>query len=81
MNTAFRMVCTFGGAFIAGVVLLAAPIPQAAAQAAFVGPVPRPTCQPGDRTETGLDGQLTTAERASGASKKPYNCNLEVVGE
>jgi hypothetical protein len=47
----------------------------------FLGPVPKPTCQPGDRTETGLDGQTTNAERMSGASTQPYNCNLEVVGQ
>lgn len=54
---------------------------RAHAQTPFLGPVPAPTCQPGDRTEKGVDGQLTTAERASGASTKPYNCNLKIVGE
>ena len=81
MNAAFRTTLTFGLSIIAGVLLLGARTPQATAQAAFLGPVPRPTCQPGDRTETGVDGQLTTAERASGASKKPYACNLKVIGE
>ena len=47
----------------------------------FLGPVPKPTCSPGDRTETGLDGQSTLAERASGATTRPYNCNLVVVGQ
>src|ERR1700679_2651076 len=47
----------------------------------FLGAVPPPTCSPGDRTETGLDGQSTLAERASGATTIPYNCNLEVVGQ
>ena len=28
-----------------------------------------------------MDGQLTAAERASGASTKPFNCNLAIVGE
>jgi hypothetical protein len=41
----------------------------------------KPTCGPADRTETGLDGQLTLAERMSGASTQPYNYNLEVVGQ
>jgi hypothetical protein len=65
------------------VAALAAPSPRAAAAPAgvFPGPVPPPLCQPGDRTEKGVDGQLTAAERASGASKRPYNCNLAIVGE
>jgi hypothetical protein len=47
----------------------------------FLGPLPPPHCAPGDRTENGVDGQLTLQERESGASKKPFNCNLVVVGE
>lgn len=47
----------------------------------FLGPVPPPVCQPEDRTEQGVDGQLTAGERASGASTRPYNCNLAIVGE
>lgn len=68
-------------------VLLAAALAAAGLHAAraqsrpFLGPVPAPVCQPGDRAETGLDGQLTRAERASGASARPYNCNLAIVGE
>ena len=62
--------------------ILAATMPtQARVQASFMGPVPAPHCQPGDRTEQGVDGQLTIVERTSGASKKPYNCNLAIVGE
>ena len=47
----------------------------------FLGPLPPPDCQSGDRTEKGVDGQLTAAERASGASTRPFNCNLAIVGE
>src|SRR5215469_16530550 len=62
--------------------LAAASPPAATAQASpFLGPVPPPVCQPEDRTETGVDGQLTAGERASGASTRPYNCNLAIVGE
>lgn len=50
-------------------------------QQPWVTPVPKANCQPGDRTETGLQGQLTLAERANGDSLLPYNCNLETVGQ
>ena len=66
---------------VAALALLSARPPRAQAHAAFLGPLAKPTCQPGDRTEGGVDGQLTRAERASGASKRPYNCNLTIVGE
>jgi len=65
----------------AALALSASPQSAAARTSPFLGPVPPPTCQPGDRTETGVDGQLTKAERDSGASTKPYNCNLAIVGE
>src|SRR5436309_52555 len=53
------------------------------AQAAtpWTGIMPRADCAPTDRVETGLQGQTTIAERQSGASKTPYNCNLELVGQ
>ena len=69
---------------VVGALLLSASIPipaQAKGRTPFLGPVPKPVCQPGDRTEGGVDGQLTLAERTSGASKRPYNCNLSIVGE
>jgi hypothetical protein len=66
---------------LCGVVALSAIPGKARAQAPFLGPVPAPVCQPDDRTEAGLDGQLTAAQRSSGASTRPYNCNLAVVGE
>jgi hypothetical protein len=47
----------------------------------WTGPVPKAKCGPHDRVETGLQGQLTLAERQSGASLEPYNCNLELVGQ
>ena len=81
MLNRFRIAQSFGLSLIVGVLLLSARPPAAEARAPFLGAVPTPTCQPGDRTETGLDGQLTAAERASGASQRPYNCNLKIVGE
>jgi hypothetical protein len=82
MLDANRMGQSFGLSLVAGALMLSAAIPvNVMAQTPFLGPVPTPACQSGDRTETGVDGQLTTAERASGASIRPYNCNLAIVGE
>src|SRR6188472_4093069 len=47
----------------------------------WMKPVPRATCGPKDRGETGLQGQTTLAERMTGASERAYNCNLELVGQ
>ena len=46
-----------------------------------MGPVPKAQCGPSDRTESGLQGQTTSKERASGDSERGYNCNLELVGQ
>jgi uncharacterized protein (TIGR03382 family) len=41
--------------------------------------VPKATCGPKDRPETGLQGQTSNAERANGAAEQGFNCNLELV--
>ena len=46
-----------------------------------MGPVPKAQCGPSDRTESGLQGQTTSEERASGDSQRGYSCNLELVGQ
>ena len=46
-----------------------------------MGPVPRAECGPSSRTESGLQGQTTSKERASGDSQRGYACNLELVGQ
>src|SRR5207237_7535280 len=46
-----------------------------------MGPVPKAQCGPSDRIESGLQGQTTSAERASGDSERGYHCNLELVGQ
>ena len=46
-----------------------------------MGPVPKAQCGPSDRTESGLQGQTTSQERASGGSELGYNCNLARVGQ
>jgi hypothetical protein len=45
------------------------------------GAVPKAQCGPGDRTESGLQGQTTVQERFSGDSELGYNCNLQLVGQ
>jgi hypothetical protein len=63
--------------------LFSVPIASAAAadSSAFEGPVPRPeACAPGDRPETGIQGEVPIADRRSGRSKEGYNCNLALVG-
>jgi hypothetical protein len=37
-------------------------------------------CGPGDRPESGLQGQTTLADMASGRSQDPYRCGLQIVG-
>jgi hypothetical protein len=46
-----------------------------------MGPVPKAQCGPSDRAESGLQGQTTSDERASGDSELGYNCNLALVGQ
>ena len=46
-----------------------------------MGPVPKAQCGRSDWTESGLQGQTTSWERASGDSERGYNCNLELVGQ
>ncbi len=46
----------------------------------FSGPVPRAVCGPGDRPETGLQGEVTLEDRTSGAVYDGFKCNLDLVG-
>ena len=43
--------------------------------------VPKAQCGPGDRTESGLQGQTTLAERMGGSAARGLNCNLELIGQ
>ena len=54
--------------------------PTQTAPGAFEGPVPRATCGPGSRPETGLQGEVPNDDRDSGRSSQGYTCNVEVVG-
>ena len=49
--------------------------------APWTGPVPKAHCGPHDRTESGLQGSTTLAERFGGAAAQGFNCNLELVGQ
>ena len=44
------------------------------------GATPEAECGPGSRPETGVQGQVTKADRDSGRSEDGYICNLEVLG-
>jgi hypothetical protein len=55
--------------------------PQPREAAPWTSPVPKASCGPKDRVETGLQGQTPLADRMTGASEKSYNCNLDLVGQ
>ena len=74
----FSMVLLLAGVIDAPMATVAVP---AFAANPWLGPVPTATCGPGSRTETGLQGSTTLAERYSGASAQSYHCNLELVGQ
>ena len=42
---------------------------------------PAASCRPGDRVETGLQGEVTLEDRASGRSTQGYACNIDLVGQ
>lgn len=42
--------------------------------------VPKAQCGPGSRPETGLQGQVSLADRLSGRSGQGYQCNMERIG-
>ena len=39
------------------------------------------SCRPGDRVETGLQGEVTLEDRDSGRSARGYACNVDLVGQ
>lgn len=43
--------------------------------------VPTAHCGAGSSPETGMQGQVSLADRQSGRSQQGYNCNLELVGQ
>jgi hypothetical protein len=47
----------------------------------LAGSVPKASCGRGDHIESGLQGQTTPEERASGDSERAYGCNLALVSQ
>src|SRR5258708_34210762 len=47
----------------------------------WMGPVRKAQCGPSDRTESGLQGQTASEERAGGDSDLGDNCNLKLLGQ
>lgn len=43
--------------------------------------VPPASCRPGDRIETGLQGEVPLADRDSRRSAEGYTCNIDLVGQ
>jgi hypothetical protein len=52
-------------------------LPSEAAAPTTAAGVP---CSPGDRPETGVQGQVPLVDQLSGRSKEGYSCNLRMVG-
>src|SRR5215475_2813079 len=71
---AIAAVALLGLLLSTSILLAADPIPG-------MGPVPKADCGPSDRTEGGLQGQVTPEERFSGDSELGYNCNLKLLGQ
>jgi hypothetical protein len=47
-----------------------------------IGPVAtKAKCGPKDRVESGVQGQITLAERHAAGKFQPYNCNLTLIGQ
>ena len=83
-----RSAQTRSAGLLAAAALLVAPLPgQAlgseraprAPHAAAGSPAPA-TCSPGDRPETGLQGEVPLGDQLTGRSQQGYTCNLRRVG-
>lgn len=76
----FSRIVIFAPPLAAATLLLSSGQASADEQEPWSGAVPRAVCGPGDRPETGLQGEVTLADRTSGAVYVGFNCNLELVG-
>ena len=71
------------GVLLVALVLASGLLPVRTVRAAgvFEGPVPRANCGPGSSPETGIQGDVSQADRSSGRSQLGYRCNLELMGQ
>src|SRR4051794_28168144 len=53
--------------------------PSIADQELFFAPVPKAVCGPGDKPETGLQGQVPAANRTAGF--QGFSCNLQLLAQ
>lgn len=78
--------CSDGGEPIAALMTQARDIQRSQSTAVFdpglpIEAVPAAQCGPGSNPETGMQGQVSRADRASGRSLEGYSCNLERVAQ
>jgi hypothetical protein len=80
---AAALTAVLSGCGVGGLLQNSPPATIAPAPAAepWTQPVPKASCAATDLTETGLQGQVSAADRASGRSLMGFNCNLERVGQ
>jgi hypothetical protein len=58
-----------------------AAVPAQVTSATFTGVVPKPNCRAKDRPETGLQGEIPAADRATGRAAQGYTCNVDVISQ
>src|SRR6476659_4586821 len=55
--------------------------PAAADEELFFAPVPKAVCGPGDKPETGLQGQVPAPLRMQPGGFQGFSCNLQLVAQ
>src|SRR5215510_9547693 len=55
--------------------------PNIADQELFFGPVPKAVCGPGDKPETGLQGQVPAPLRMQPGGFQGFSCNLQLIAQ
>src|SRR6266850_1335154 len=74
-----RIACTITAVACISIWGLVTAAPTAPSGGSVPLTVPKATCGPNDHPETGLQGQVPAAMRATGF--KGFNCNLELIGQ
>lgn len=57
------------------------PTPGIDGSVATATPVPRATCGPGSRHETGIQGRVSQQDHVDGLAEQGFTCNTELIGE